>query len=415
MIKAGALTYSIFVMVVAGILCLLMISMAFMNRSFFIHVDIRDVVKDNAYSGIAMGTALSGDQDYDKWLELYNEGGDSTHVKRRIWGAYRVISSIAKTKGESYSKCAIMGYDNEILQKTALWLSDNNRPLKLAGDALLKGSCFLPEKGVDRAYVEGANYKREKLVYGSSERSKEHIPTPEKVIKEYWLEYLMGRFQATDSVITLEELPPKLTHSFHKKTIVATSSGLVKLDGYELKGNIVIYSRTEIQSSALTILDGPILIAPKVKFGDHFRGKVHAIATDTVLIGEDARLAYPSSLIMLSRNQRLPYCLIAKKANVSGAFLLFSEGIARSNKLSLEVRKEGVIRGLVYCEDNFELGGLVEGSVICNRFLLATPSGIYENHILNGKINRSGLPHEFASFRFKDMENKAKIIAWVSY
>lgn len=414
MIKAGALTYSIFVMIIAGVLCLLMISMAYMNRSFFIHVDVQDRVRDNAHSGIALATALGIDE-YDSWLDLYQEGRDSTRIKRRLWGAYRVVSSWAKTKGEIYTKTAVIGYQNDKLVQTALWLSDNNRPLKLAGDALLKGKCVLPEKGVDRAYVEGANYKREKLVYGTSEKSKEHIPEAEKAMKDYWLDYLMGQFPPTDSVISFEELPPTLVHSFTKRTIVATSSGSIKLDGYQLKGNIIIYSRLDIKTSAQTTLGDVILVAPEIKFGGLSEGSAQAIASDTVVVGKGVQLEYPSSIIMISRNQRLPYCLVSEKAKVSGAVLCFADGIARSNKLSLELNKEGIIRGLVYCDDNFELGGLVEGSVMCNRFLLATPSGIYENHILDGKIDRSALPKEFASIGFKDGDNHAKTISWLSY
>ncbi len=415
MIKAGALTYSIFVMVVAGVLCLLMISMAYMNRSFFIQVDVHDVVRDNAHSGIALGTSIPHNTDYDQWVDLYQEGRDSTRVKRRIWGAFRVVSSKAKTKGESYSKCAIIGYENEKLNETALWLSDHNRPLKLAGDALLKGNCFLPEKGVDRAYVEGSNFKPERLVHGSSQKSKERVPAPEKVIKEYWLDYLMERYQPNDSIIAFEELPLKLTHSFHQRTIVATSTGVIKLDGYQLKGNIILYSKSGINVSSNSSIEEAILVSTEIKFDNSFKGKTHAIATDTILVGRQVELGYPSSLIMIARNQRLPYCLISEKAIVSGAVLSFAEGIARSNKLSLEVNQDGTIRGLVYCEDNFELSGTVEGSVICNRFLLATPSGIYENHILDGKIDRSRLPENFASLRIDNLENEAKTVSWLPY
>src|SRR5690606_19316337 len=121
----------------------------------------------------------------------------------------------------------------------------------------------------------------------------------------------------------------------------------------------------------------------EVKLADEFEGQLNIVASDTVLLKEGVKLLYPSSVTMISRNQRLPYCLIAEKTRLYGTILCFAQDIARSNKLALEIRKEGLVKGLVYCEDNLELGGTVEGSVICNRFLLATPSGIYENHVLD--------------------------------
>lgn len=415
MMKAGALTYAIFVMVVAAILCTLMISLAFMNRSFFIHVDQNEVVRDNAYSGIAMATSINQIQDYDKWVDLYGEGHDSVRVKRRLWGPYRVLAAEAKTFGSIDKKTAIIGYENDKLQTTALWLTDHNRPLQLAGDALLKGKCFLPTKGADRAYVEGSNYKRAQLVYGSREDSKAQLLEPEKEVKEYWLDYLKHLFPSTDSVMGFAGLPYELEHSFLKNTILARSDRPVKLDGYHVKGNVIITSTVSIEVTKSTLLQDVILIAPKVKLADGVQGQLHVVASDSVILKEGVKLVYPSSIVMIARGNRLPYCLVSKGAALYGTILSFTGDIARSNNLALEIQKEGLVKGVVYCEDNFELGGLVEGSVICNRFLLATPSGIYENHILDGKIDRTSLPEDFATIGFKGMEQTAKTIAWLSY
>lgn len=415
MIKAGALTYSIFVMVIAGVLCLLMISLAYMNRSYFIHVDVHDVVRDNAHSGIELGKAIQSDEDHDQWYDLFDEGRDSVKLKRRLWGCYRVISSLAKTRGEIYAKTLVMGYEVPDFNTTALWLTDRNRPLQLTGDALLKGHCALPQKGVDRAYIEGTNFKRERLVYGSTSNSQERMPEPEKAMQPYWMEYLKGSFQPTDSVIDFSQLPPILNHSFFKKTIVARSNEPINLDQYKLKGNIIIYSNFSISASSGSQLENIMLVAPKLTLGLATEGIVHALASDSVIVGEEVTLRYPSSILLMARGTRLPHCRISKKARVNGVIACFADGIARSNKLMLEIAEEAVIRGLVYCEDNFEHAGLVEGTVIANRFLLATPSGIYENHILNGQINRSALPKTFGGIRFKEKENFTKNLAWLNY
>ena len=54
--------------------------------------------------------------------------------------------------------------------------------------------------------------------------------------------------------------------------------------------------------------------------------------------------------------------------------------------------------------------GKIHGLVVANNFLLATPSGIYENHLLHGEIDRTVLPINFGGLAFEDWDNQAKTI-----
>ncbi|MGB0177134.1 MAG: hypothetical protein ACPF9D_08205 [Owenweeksia sp.] len=416
MIRAGSLTYAVFVSTVTAVLCMLMIMLAAMNRNFFIHTDSFDKVRDNAHSGIMLGMALPGHENYEAWHELYEPGSDSVKVKKRKWGLFDVISSEAVIGQARFARAAITGYWSPEISTTALWLADRNRPLQLSGNALLKGEFFLPQKGVDRAYVEGANYSREKLFYGSYKTSKSDLPELEKDLTKSWRSYLKGDVTEADSILDFSGLPQTLVHPFSSRTALYQQNEAVKLGAYSLRGNIIIRSRTQISVSAATKLDQVVLIAPAISIEEGFKGSAHLIASDSLSVAKDAKLQYPSSVFMvLEEHDKGPMLKLATGSSVAGAIISLSAENRRTNDLAVEVSEGATFKGILYTNGNLEIGGKVAGTVITRSFLLSTPSGIYENHILNGQIDRTELEKEYLGIPIKDWDNKTDVATWLSY
>ena len=416
MIRAGSLTYAVFVSTVTAVLCMLMIMLAAMNRNFFIHTDSFDKVRDNAQSGIMLGLALPGHGNYEAWHELYEPGSDSVKLKKRKWGLFDVISAEAVIGQARFVQTAITAYWSPEVSTTALWLADRNRPLQLSGNALLKGEFFLPQKGVDRAYVEGANYSRDKLLYGTYKTSKPGLPELEKDFTKAGRSYLKGDVSASDSVLDFAELPQKLVHLFSSKTALYQKSSAIKLGGYSLKGNIIIRSQTQISVSSATSLDQVVLIAPVIRIEEDFKGSAHLIASDSLKVAKGVKLEYPSSIFMvLEKQNEGPVLQLAAGSNVAGAIVSLSDENRRTNDLAVEIAEGTTVKGMLYTNGNLEIGGKVEGMVITGSFLLSTPSGIYENHILNGQIDRTELEREYLGIPIKDWDNKANVATWVPY
>lgn len=415
MIRAGSLTYAIFLAVVSAILCSMMILLAYTNRSYFVQMDAQDVTRDNAYSGVAMAMASGNMEDFEKWVDLYGDLSDSVLIKKRRWGCYHVITSRAKKAKSFYAKTAVVGCGSKLVEETALWLADLNRPLQLTGDALLKGVCYLPERGVDRAYVEGKNYSRQQMVYGKSKASSQRIPSPDKHLKEYWFRYLESSYSSQDSVIDFESLSQETLQAFNDKTLIVRSEDRMDLSGYRVTGNVILISTQKITVPVSAQLHDVVLIAPEIVVGEKTSLQAHLVAKDTVKLGEGVTMSYPSSIMMAGGSYRDPYLKMGEDVEFTGSVFSFSADQRRTNDLAVEIASTAVLKGVLYCEGNLELNGQVRGTVICNKFLLATPSGIYENHLLDGKIDRSGLPAEFASVRLEGEENYSKLASWVSY
>ncbi len=415
MIRAGSLAYAVFVSTITAVLCLLMIMVAAMNRNFFIHTDNFDRVRDNAHSGIMLGLALNSDN-HEHWYELYEAGSDSVHLKKRRWGLYEVISSRARIGQASFQKTAVSGFWSHELSKTALWLRDRNRPLQLAGDALLKGEFYLPKKGVDRAYVEGTNYTRQELLYGTSENSDAKLPQLQKNWLSPWQDYLNGKFSEGDSLLDFGQLPQKLTLSFHRKTAVFQNKDEIRLGAYALKGNLILLSKSGIRVAAGCTLEQVVLIAPKIIVEEGFEGSLHAVAVDSLIIQKDVKLSYPSSLCMiLEELDRGPHLFMADNSEVRGAVVSISSESRRANDLAVEISPKALVKGMLYCNGNLELNGTIEGGVWANTFMLSTPSGIYENHLLNGKIDRTELEEGYLGLPLQPWNNKAEVAIWLPY
>lgn len=420
MIRAGALTYAIFVLVVAAILCSLMIVLAFANRSYFFQINLNEQVKDKAYSALAIG--MSGESGVSpiegasakkfSGFEMWFFDKDTVSLRARPWGAYKVAYADAHTKGYRYQKGVFFASSERKYSEMALYLSDFNRPLNVAGKALLKGELYLPEKGVESAYIEGSNYSRDKLFYGTKHKSKEGLPSMDKNIKQYWKNYLKGEFGTFDSVAGYQELLSNVVYSFSKSTLVATDVNPINLKYGNFSGNIIFYSGTSISVDSSARLRDVILVAPKVIVGEGVNGNFHIIAADSAIIKNGVRMQAPSSIIMLPGVSQKAQCLLQKGSRLNGLICSYSETKTKTNDVAVSIQEGSVFRGAVYCEDSFELRGTVEGQVFCNRILLKTRSGVYENHLLDGKINRERLGDPIASFAFEKSETEVIPVSW---
>lgn len=421
MIRAGALTYAVFVMVVAAILCSLMIMLAFANRNYFFTINTNEHVKDLAYSGLAWSMAGAEEKmaPFEEATYKQRNGNhlwfnttDTLMVKQREWGAFKVHSSGGRRKGYHYNKGVFTACTNERYKDMSLYMADFNRPLKLAGDALIKGDAWLPEKGVEGAYIEGSNYKRSELVYGKKKTSGKKLAPIEKWHKQYTRDYLQGHFLPYDSVVGMGELPDVLNHSFLKATVTVAQPTTIDLDYQKWRGNVIVYSGTGIKVKSTTELKDVVLVAPKVVIEKGVKGNFHILASDSVIIQEGVNLEFPSSISMAPAIGNDSHCAIRKGAMVNGLLVSYSEKKQKTNNVNVTVAEGATVRGMVYTEDNLEIRGVVQGQVFCNRFLLKTGSGVYENHLLDGKIDRSKVGQPLVGMDMVNEESEVLPVKW---
>lgn len=393
MLKAGSLNYAIFLALVAGIICMLMILMVYQTKVVFNQTDLQQRLMDNSHSGIAMGMAAAPGVSTRQVIDL--QGLELLSVSKKPWGAFHIVSTLAKHQKYSYQKTALIGLKlaNENL---ALYHSQKNSPLSLTGKSLLKGDVSISKRGVKASYIENMHFEGEKLVEGNISISKPELPPLYFDFNHYWKQYLNRERNLGDSIIALPLHVRETSNSFGNQTGLFYQKSPIVLTKASISGNIIIQSESEIIVDSSASLTHVVLIAPVIRIANHAELACHIIATDSVIVGQRVKMNYPSSIILLKSNHH-GICRISEGAVLKTNILCFSDTRKRSNDIQLEVAGSATIWGSIYCEGNFQNKGTISGCVFAGNILLKTASGVYENHIMNGKIDRPSFPTDLES------------------
>ncbi|QNR23223.1 hypothetical protein [Croceimicrobium hydrocarbonivorans] len=397
MLKAGSLTYALFLAIIVALICTMMIGLVHLNRLAFIRSDISFRMEDALQSGIAR--AMTREIDYQEKIDQTDFDAIAFN-KHRHWGAFELVSSRVIASDRALQRTFITGYlptDTTL----ALYQSDENNVLSLAGDAWLNGDVKTSKKGLKSAFIDGQNYKREKLVFGKEKIANKQLPDFAYDLNAYWLSYLQGKIKAQDSIHTIG-YAKELNHPFWKKTLVLKSSTEILLNDGAFEGNILLISDQKVQIGRGVKLDNIVIIAPKIVVEDSVEIRAHLIATDEIRIGNSAVLDYPSSAILLHLEGREALYQQKAQSVFRGSIIHLSEIPYKNNTVHAELASGSKVMGAVYCAANLQLEGTVLGQVYTRYFLLKTQSGIHENVILNGKINRLNYPGTLLFLPFKD-------------
>ena len=183
---------------------------------------------------------------------------------------------------------------------------------------------------------------------------------------------------------------------------------------------ILNWQNKEIKIKNTTHLHDIILIAPIIELKDKVEGNFQVIASKTIKIGKECKLNYPSALVLLQDKNRSSaseinpienQIYIDQKTQIKGTICYF-ESIKEDNfKTQIVLKEQAKITGEVYCEGNFELSGILSGSVYTYQFISNKAGSIFINHIYNGQIISEDLPDSFCGLLFE--QEKKGVAKWL--
>jgi cytoskeletal protein CcmA (bactofilin family) len=410
-LAAGALNYALFVGVITAILCFLMIQLVFFNRQLFYQLDKQERVLDNSLSGIAYG--LANDPLYDQWVDLFEEDQDSVKVKTQYLGLFKLVTSTAKEGSFSKSRAALFGFKSAKYASRALVLEDQKGPLKLAGEALIKGDAYLSPKGCESAYIEGKNYSRAQHIYGKQQLAGRQLPEVDQVaVKRAFLRLKQEAVQG-DTLLPYAALVERAKQAFWSSTLVASEKGKLRI-GEMLNGNIVVKASKRITVLKEAQLENVCLVAPEIVIESGFKGKLHLIASDSIIQKPGSRLLYPSSAILLCKNTVNEGQIRLYEQTVFEGLIYYNSSTKRPKNIAhVRVDEGAVVNGQVYANKNVMLRGSINGSLIATSLILITQSGIYQNHLLDGKVDRTKLIEDFAGLFMRGEKGQPELIQWL--
>lgn len=414
-VKGGALLFSLVFSLIILIILSSIILLSYYKRMEMEQLFRKDKLLLNATSGLNLLLASEQSSGNVQLTDLYETGNDSVKLAQRKWGVFEIISSTAMKGGDSYSKAAMVGYKPDKSQLSALYIADLNRPVSVCGKTVIRGTAYLPEAGVKRAYIEGQSYMGSELVYGQIKKSTPAINALNQEQATGIENMLHGNWGADMDMVLFDTLRiDSVYRSFTAKPLCVYSSGEIVLNNKYFHGQIILASTKRIVVKETSTLSDIILVAPGIIFSDNVKANAQLLASDSILIGKKCEFSYPSAAVLLIKNEvkYARYIKIGEQSRFSGIACCSHDGNSFSMpKLSLE--KDTEFEGMVYSSGYVESKGKVYGNITCYKMLLVTPSSVYENHLLNTEIDITKLSKHFVATSLLVSEKEKGVIKWL--
>ena len=133
------------------------------------------------------------------------------------------------------------------------------------------------------------------------------------------------------------------------------------------------------------------------------------------MVGENCELAYPSVLGIIRKSSAAenPFLSVNEGSTITGVLFAYQKSPSNRKQVKISIAEDAVIKGQVYSNGLVELRGSLHGSLMCNKFILNTPSSVYENHLLNSTIDYSQLSEHFVGINLVHRSESRKIVKWL--
>jgi len=410
MVKAGALYFSIIVAFLIAVICASLIMLAAHYRRSYLKEMRMARLSRNMDSGIAY--VLTGNEntsDSLEGLDLFGDQTDSVLIAKKKWGIFTLATVKSFVLSDTLKRSFLMGLEttNDAL---AVYLSDEDRPLSVSGDTRITGDVEVPKAGMRKSYVESRPYSGDQLVYGKIQDSKRTLGGLEKK----WITGIEEKLDFDPSALSALTAGDEQV-SFFAAAKEFDVSRLTKINN-NLSGQITLYSDTTVHISADAKLDNTIIYAKSIVIADGFKGNCQLFARDSIIVGNDVSLSYPSVLALISKEKTVDQAKITLGSNVVFEGIILSYEPKRSALQTLiSLGEKTVVKGEIYATGLIKLEKKikVEGKVSCNRFIMQTPTTLYENFLVDVTLNRKARNRVYlTSAIFTGVSGNKKILRW---
>jgi hypothetical protein len=466
MLKANALFSVVAISLLIGFFVFTLIIMAYYQR---LQVQKDLIIKKltlNCNSGINILMSIDNDLPYNepKIIDLYGDETDSVILKKNHWGIFDIAIVKAMSGKHQKIKSVLYGYKRDHISNSAIYLTDQNRPLSLGGATYIKGDCYLPEAGVKRAYIEGQPFSGKNLINGTTKLSTYSLPEINKDVIKNLIpvfgsseETLRKRFgnehsenntdsrRSKDKTFSMEDggnsrimvddegnlyeieisnseeamedsknALKEVNVSFFETPLLVYKKGILLLKEKKYSGNIILCSDQLVIIDSSAKLENVMVFAPSIVVNDYFSGNVQLFATDSVSVGEHCRFLYPSVIGLFKKDFSVhrPFIKVKTKSSFKGIIFTYQE-VYDIQETLVHIEKDVLIEGQIYAQGFLDFQGEMWGNVTCTKFMLRTPSSTYENYLLNATIDNSRLSPHFLGSSLLTSKKQKGIITWL--
>lgn len=394
-LKSSSLSNTIFICIIISIFCGCLVLISHYQNLLIDKLEFNDELINNSNSSFNYFLANYSKSDNETLSIDIFESGITTTGSIKKWGFFDILSTTTVFKNDTIFKSSLIGSTTNKNDNLALYVTNYDKPIKASGESVISGTIKIPNGKIERGYIDN-KIKNNLTINGNQLESEDKIPKIEKVFDYNLFEsekVFLGDFDSSS-----------IFNNFNEKTMVIDVSSDGYIDNLSLKGNIILFSTTDLVIGKNNTIEDVLIIAPSITIEDYFTGNMQIVAKQTVEVNENVQLKYPSS-IYIENDIDSVKATIKSHSKIAGGIVINGNTYNGSLKRQLILEPDSEIIGDVYCFGRTMLQGEIKGTIYTDRFFLKTKSSEYENMIQNCKIYRDSLPKHFVRLPLFNTEN----------
>ena len=318
------------------------------------------------------------------YVSLYDEGEDAVVIGKQRWGMYESVF-IRHTKEDPFAKRYMMGRNAESPYRAAFWLCDRNRALSLGGSTSISGPVYVPYNGVNYSEIGDRKFQGMPISSDRLKRANRYLPEL-SVESEIYLDSLKGM---SDQSIDYRSVPGSGQYrSFEEPTIYAHCHTPSRVE-LHLNGNIILFGDRLVISGKSDVHD-IMVFARSVIIEDGFHGSAQIFCEDTVRIGANVRLEYPSGAVVDALGFDFPYIAVEEGSQVNGYLGIINgeKDYYVQEKPCFKLRSNSLVRGLVYMDGLCDIAGSIKGAAYVRDCFYRDSRSTYVGTLYDVSIDR---------------------------
>ncbi|HEY0056919.1 MAG TPA: hypothetical protein VGB63_16330 [Pedobacter sp.] len=413
MLKASALFIVTVMALVIGIASTSLITMA-----YFYRLEFQKGIRHSALlNNLESGTAVLLSKDFNKFdanvaIELPGNNAVTIMVRKERWGIYDLAFVQSYIQKDTITRAFLIGKNFD--DYTALYLRDEDRPLSISGSTQIVGDAFLPGAGIRQSYAEGKSYSGGKILVRGIIKSSDITLPPLDAERISDIQQRLGNEKGVEWSVK-----DSLWNSFlNPVQVIRIPSNKASISKCSITGKFILICDTTVSISRTAIIENAIIFAPSIIIEDGFKGSCQFFASKSITTGKNVVLSYPScmGIVNSSQSESQPEIILGGGSVFSG--VLFTH---KKDKSELETQitlgKNCIVSGEVYASGFLKMESpvMINGKASCNRFLVQTPTALYENQLIDVVLNRKKLSQYYLTSSLSS--NKVadnKILKWLN-
>ena len=281
-------------------------------------------------------------------------------LERERWGLYELVSVTGRDA--AFNQKRLTGLREPSKAGVCFYHPDNYMLLTLSGNTNIHTVSYLPVNGFVYGQMSSEFFRGEEVEPERMKPAETLLPQPAT--------------EALDVINLMFSTEP--THIFSRDNIsvpfyrnepvIILASGNIR--NSELSGKIVV-AGDNMNIDFTCRFSDIIIVCSTLTIEEGFEGSIQVFARDSVIIGQNVRLLYPSG-IYSNRLVRL-----SDNSEVNGYIIVNPPEEAQITTPHYISTRKSLVRGFIYVNGNAHLQGITSGSVFVKEAVHYAPFGYY--------------------------------------